>query len=72
MPKLTVQKLAKELGLDPLKLTDVQWKTLREECVKQAWLAKLHEQGFVRARWRGELIKPNDVIGEVKEDELPS
>ncbi len=65
--KLTPQSLAKELGLTYGELTLSQQRTLADECAKQRWLKTINEQGFVRARWRGEEIKPKEQIGEVED-----
>lgn len=62
--KVTIDSLCKELGIQWEGLTYEQRLVLSDEVDKQRWLKVLNEQGFVRARWRGKEIVPNETIGE--------
>ena len=59
---ITPKKLARQLGLNYEALSYEQQQSLRDECSKQVWLDTIHEQGFVRAAWRGVPIMPKDRI----------
>lgn len=55
-----VKSLALKLGLNYGGLSMEQQETLKDECTKQAFLATIHRQGFVSARWRGVPVKKGD------------